>query len=146
MEKDIMELISFESPKSYSALGLAYIGDSVHTTYIRSRILSMGDKKVKELHKLCSGFVKASAQSRVILELMKELTEEEEAVYKRGRNAKSYTVPKNADVTDYRHATGFEALIGYLYVSKKGERLEYLLRRSYEIIKTEEEKCLQKEL
>ncbi len=138
MEKDIMKDISFESPKSYSPLALAYIGDAVHTMYIRSRILETGDKKVNELHKLCSFFVKANAQSRVILKLLGELTEEEEAVYKRGRNAKSYTVPKNADVTDYRHATGFEALIGYLYLSKDVERLEYLLDRSYEIIKTEE--------
>ncbi len=138
MEKDIMKDISFESPKSYSPLALAYIGDAVHTMYIRSRILETGDKKVNELHKLCSFFVKANAQSRVILKLLSELTKEEEAVYKRGRNAKSYTVPKNADVTDYRHATGFEALIGYLYLSKDVERLEYLLDRSYEIIKTEE--------
>ncbi len=139
MEKDMMEVFGFESPKSYSPLVLAYIGDSVHTTYIRSRIVAEGDKKVNELHKLCSAFVKAKAQSEVILKLSGELTEEEEAVYKRGRNAKSYTVPKNAEVTDYRHATGFEALIGYLYISKKKERLEYFLGRSYEIIKTEEE-------
>ena len=139
MEKGMIKEMYFENPKSYSPLALAYIGDSVHTMYIRSRILETGDKKVNELHKLCSFFVKANAQSRVILRLLSELTEEEEAVYKRGRNAKSYTVPKNADVTDYRHATGFEALIGYLYLSKEKERLEYLLNRSYEIIKTEEE-------
>ncbi len=145
MEKGMIEEMSFESPKSYSPLALAYIGDSVHTMYIRSRILEAGDRKVNELHRLCSIFVKAGAQSRVIIKLLDELSEEEEAVYKRGRNAKSYTVPKNADVTDYRHATGFEALIGYLYISKDKERLEYLLNRSYEIIKTEEEKCLQRE-
>ena len=70
--------------------------------------------------------------------LLPELTEEEEAVYKRGRNAKSYTVAKNADVTTYRHATGFEALVGHLYLSKNEERLSYILGRSYEIINTEE--------
>lgn len=134
-------MIEFElsdSVKSYSPLALAYIGDSVHTLYIRTRIMALGDKKVNELHKLCSAFVKAKAQSDAIHALLPELTEEEEAVYKRGRNAKSYTVAKNADVTTYRHATGFEALIGYLYLSKNEERLKLLLDRSYEFIKTEE--------
>ena len=134
-------MIDFElqdSVKSYSPLALAYIGDSVHTLYIRSKIMAKGDRKVNELHKLCSAFVKAKAQSDVIHALLSELTEEEEAVYKRGRNAKSYTVAKNADVTTYRHATGFEALVGYLYLSKNEERLSYILSRSYEIINTEE--------
>ncbi len=135
-------MIDFEKPenvKSYSPLALAYIGDSVHTLYVRTRIMAMGDKKASDLHKLCSRFVRAKAQSDAIHALMPELSEEEEAVYKRGRNAKSYTVAKNADVTTYRHATGFEALIGYLYLSKNEERLRFILDRSYEIIKTEEE-------
>lgn len=140
MEKSMSEAFGFtpENVKSYSPLALAYIGDSVHTLYIRTRIMAAGDKKVNELHKICSRFVKAKAQSDAIHALLPILTEEEEAVYKRGRNAKSYTTAKNADVTTYRHATGFEALIGYLYLCKNNERLNFLLDRSYEIIKTEE--------
>ncbi|MDO5478842.1 MAG: ribonuclease III domain-containing protein [Clostridia bacterium] len=140
MEKSMSEAFGFtpENVKSYSPLALAYIGDSVHTLYIRTRIMAAGDKKVNELHKICSRFVKAKAQSDAIHALLPILTEEEEAVYKRGRNAKSYTTAKNADVTTYRHATGFEALIGYLYLCKNNEQLNFLLDRSYEIIKTEE--------
>lgn len=140
MEKSMSEAFGFtpENVKSYSPLALAYIGDSVHTLYIRTRIMEMGDKKVNELHKICSRFVKAKAQSDAIHALLPILTEEEEAVYKRGRNAKSYTTAKNADVTTYRHATGFEALIGYLYLCKNNERLNFLLDRSYEIINMEE--------
>lgn len=122
----------------YSPLALAYIGDSVHTLFVRRKITENSNKKVHELHVICSSYVKAKAQARAIFKLLPELTEEEEAVYKRGRNAKSNTVPKNADVTDYRHATGFEALIGALYIEGKHERLEYLLCRSMEIIETEE--------
>lgn len=122
----------------YSPLVLAYIGDSVHTLYVREHIIKNSNKKVHELHVLCSRYVKAASQAKVIFALLPELSEEEEAIYKRGRNAKSNTVPKNADVTDYRHATGFEALIGALYIEKKNDRLEYLLRRSVEIIETEE--------
>ena len=129
--------VSFIGGNAYSPLVLAYIGDAVHATYIRCRLIEKMDKKVNDLHKLSSGYVKASAQSKVILELMAELTEEEIAVYKRGRNAKSATVPKNADVVDYRHATGFEALIGYLYIEKREERLNFLLSRSFEIIQKE---------
>ena len=140
MEKGMSEAFGFapDNIKSYSPLALAYIGDSVHTLYIRARIMAAGDKKVNELHKLCSRFVKAKAQSDAIYALLPYLTEEEEAVYKRGRNAKSYTTAKNADITTYRHATGFEALIGYLYLSKNDERLKFILDRSYEIINTEE--------
>ncbi len=140
MEKSVSDLsgVMPENVKSYAPLSLAYIGDSVHTLYIRTKIMAIGDKKVNELHKLCSRFVKAKAQSDAIHVLLPLLTEEEEAIYKRGRNAKSYTAPKNTDVTTYRHATGFEALIGYLYLSKNYERLKFILDRSYEIINTEE--------
>lgn len=127
-----------KTASEYSPLVLAYIGDSLHTLFIRCRITEYGDKKVNELHKLCSKYVKASAQSKAIYAILPELSEEEELLYKRGRNAKSNTVPKNADVTDYRHATGFEALLGGLYIEQKYERLKYILDRSMEIIDTEE--------
>lgn len=127
-----------KTAEKYSPLVLAYIGDSLHTLFIRCCITEHGDKKVNELHRLCSKYVKASAQSKAIHTILPELSEEEELLYKRGRNAKSNTVPKNADVTDYRHATGFEALLGGLYIEQKYERLKYILGRSKEIIDTED--------
>lgn len=126
-----------ESSK-YAPLTLAYIGDSVHTLFVRERVVGQTDKKVHELHILTSRYVKASAQAKAIHILLPELNEEEEAIYKRGRNAKSATVPKNAIVSDYRAATGFEALIGALYIDKKKERLNEILARSMEIINTED--------
>lgn len=126
-----------ESSK-YAPLTLAYIGDSVHTLFVRERVIGQSDKKVHELHILTSRYVKASAQAKAIHILLPELNEEEEAIYKHGRNAKSATVPKNAIVSDYRAATGFEALIGALYIDKKKERLNEILARSMEIINTED--------
>ena len=126
-----------ESSK-YAPLTLAYIGDSVHTLFVRERVIGQSDKKVHELHILTSRYVKASAQAKAIHILLPELNEEEEAIYKRGRNAKSATVPKNAIFYDYRAATGFEALIGALYIDKKKERLNEILARSMEIINTED--------
>ncbi len=147
MEKGIRRLCSpKDNAACYAPLVLAYIGDAVHALYVRCRLSDEGDKKVHDLHDLTSRHVKASAQSKTIFFLMEDLAEEEKAVYRRGRNAKSYTVPKHADVQDYRHATGFEALIGYLYVTGNEERLEKILARSYEFITREEKQCLQNEL
>lgn len=123
----------------YAPLTLAYIGDSVHTLFVREHVVGQTDKKVHELHVLTSRYVKASSQAKAIHALISELSEEEEAIFKRGRNAKSATVPKNADVADYRAATGFEALIGALYIDKKTERLKEILKRSMEITDTEDE-------
>lgn len=113
---------------AYSPLVLAYLGDAVYELYVRTH-LCRKNAPVHMLHKEATGYVKAKAQSGMMETLEPLLTEEESAVYKRGRNAKSATVPKNADVLDYRRATGFEALIGYLYVSRQFERLETLIRR-----------------
>lgn len=122
----------------YAPLTLAYIGDSVHTLFVRERVIGHTDKKVHDLHVLTSRYVKASAQAKAVHALLPELSEEEEAIYKRGRNAKSATVPKNAYVADYRAATGFEALVGALYIDGKKERLGEILERSMEIINTED--------
>lgn len=126
--------MSDDEARALSPLTLAFVGDAVHTAYIRTRLVSQGDNKAQALHREASRYVNAAAQSRVAHELAEELSEEESAVYKRGRNAKSATVPKHADVADYRHATGFEALIGYLFLAGKTGRMEELLARSYEII------------
>jgi len=115
------------NPSQYSPLVLAYVGDAVYELYIRSYLIRKGNIPVNKLHKQATLYVKARAQSDIIHRIEQNLTQEEFAVYKRGRNAKSATVPKNADVNDYRHATGFETLIGYLYLSGNIERLKKLL-------------------
>ena len=103
----------------YSPLTLAYIGDSIYDLIIKTLVVNEGNKQVQKLHKRTSRFVQASAQSQMMRVLQERLTEEEHAVYKRGRNAKSVSPAKNQSVTDYRRATGFEALMGYLYFKKE---------------------------
>lgn len=109
--------------REYSALVLAYIGDDVYDLIIRTILVTTKNTQVQKLHKKASAVVKASAQAELIEKIMPLLTEEEVQVYKRGRNAKSYTKAKNASTIDYRKATGFEALIGYLYLKKDRKRI-----------------------
>lgn len=113
---------------SYSPLTLAYIGDCVFDLIIKSLIVNRGNKQVQKLHAETSALVQASAQSKMMRPLQELLTEEEHAVYKRGRNAKSVSPAKNQSITDYRRATGFEALIGYLYLEKQYERIMELVK------------------
>lgn len=120
--------------RSYSPLTLAYIGDAVYDLVIRSVVVERGNRSANELHKRTTKYVKAEAQSRMIQALQEYLTEEEEAVYKRGRNAKSYTTAKNASVSDYRKATGFEALVGYLYLTDRSERVLELMKKGLELV------------
>ena len=118
-----------------SPLVLAYLGDTVYESYIREHLIRQNiNRKVNNLHKLAIQYSKAKAQATIIHELEDELTEEEMKIFKRGRNQKSHTSPKNADIIDYKYATGFEALIGYLYLSEDKERLEYIVKRGIEII------------
>lgn len=115
---------------SYSPLVLAYIGDAVYEVYVRTLIVSEGNAPVNSLHKRSVGFVKAKAQSDTIRRIMDKLTPDEHDMVRRGRNAKSGTIPKNADVSEYKYATGFETLLGYLYLKKDYQRLLELLRLS----------------
>lgn len=118
-----------------SPLVLAYLGDTVYETYIREHLIRQNtQRKVNDLHKLAIKYVKAKAQASIIHEIESELTEEESKIYKRGRNQKSNTSPKNADIIDYKHATGFEALIGYLYLNNEIERLQYIINKGIKII------------
>lgn len=114
--------------REYSPLTLAYIGDCVYDLIIKSIVINRGNKQVQKLHKETSSMVQASAQSFMMRAMQEELTEEERAVYKRGRNAKSVSPAKNQSITDYRRATGFEALIGYLYLKKEWKRLIDLVK------------------
>lgn len=108
--------------RGYSPLTLAYVGDCVYDLIIRTVVVERANRSANDLHKKTVQYVKAQTQARMIEILLPSLTEEEEAVYRRGRNAKSYTVAKNASVGDYRKATGLEALIGYLYLMDRMDR------------------------
>ena len=114
--------------KEYSPLTLAYIGDGIYDLIIRSLVINRGNKQVQKLHLETSALVNAKAQSKMMRVLQEQLTEEEHAVYKRGRNAKSVSPAKNQSVTDYRRATGFEALLGYLYLKKDWKRIVDLVK------------------
>ena len=114
--------------KEYSPLTLAYIGDSIYDLIIKSLMVNHGNKQVNKLHKDTSSLVQASTQSLMMRTMQEHLTEEEHAIYKRGRNAKSVSPAKNQSITDYRRATGFEALLGYLYLKKDWKRLLDLVK------------------
>lgn len=133
-EKFLHETLTKDEARLLSPLTLAFIGDGVYEMYIRSYILK-GHKSLSshKLHVKAINFVKASAQSDISKELEQYLTEEEISIFKRGRNAKSPSVPKNADVREYRNATGLEALIGYLYMINDIKRLEEIMIKSIEI-------------
>ncbi len=115
------------SPKQYSPLTLAYIGDAVYELYVRSYLLKDANFPVNRLHKEAIHLVNAKAQSDLFQKIKDMLTEDEMQIYKRGRNTNSHP-PKNADMVDYKSATGVEALIGYLYLSDKSDRIAELLR------------------
>lgn len=112
--------------KEYSPLVLAYIGDAVFEILVRKYIVALGNAPVNELNKKSRAIVNAGNQAKLYLLLENYLTEEEMAVMKRGRNAKSFTKAKNQSITDYRHATGVEALFGYLYLKGDIERIKEL--------------------
>lgn len=114
--------------REYSPLTLAYIGDGVYDLIIRSIVVNHGNKQVNKLHKETSSLVQASTQSLMMRTMQEYLTEEEHGIYKRGRNAKSISPAKNQSITDYRRATGFEALIGYLYLKKEWKRMLDLVK------------------
>lgn len=116
-------------------LQLALIGDGVYEIFIRNYILANNTAlSANKIHVKAIQYVKAKSQASIMHKIEGFLEEDEEAVYKRGRNAKSATVPKNADVRDYRMATGFEALVGYLYLSGKKDRLEFIFNKSIEMM------------
>ena len=114
--------------QTYSPLALAYIGDCVYDLIIKNLILSKGNRQVQKIHQDTSKLVQASTQSLMMRTMQEHLTEEEHAVYKRGRNAKSVSPARNQTVTDYRRATGFEALLGYLYLKKEWKRMVDLVK------------------
>lgn len=115
---------------SYSPLVLAYLGDCVYELVIRTILVERKNCPVQKLHREATWFVKASTQAEMVEVILPELNEEEEAVYRRGRNAKSHTVPKNAKVGDYRKATGFESLLGYWYLKNELPRALEMIQKA----------------
>lgn len=124
-----------------NSLALAYMGDAVYESYVRRHLLQSGKVKPNLLHRSGTTYVSAKAQCKVLFRLMDEslLSEEELAVVKRGRNAKSGTVPKNTDVQTYHYSTAFEALMGFLYLTEKIERLEELIVKCFEFVEERKE-------
>lgn len=113
---------------------LAYIGDVVYELYIREHVIQNSHEQVNKLHKKTIKYVSAKAQAKIVEVLADEFSYEEKDIIRRGRNAEANTVPKNTDVVTYKIATGFEALIGHLYLSKNETRLKDLINKSIKII------------
>jgi len=122
--------------KQLNGLALAYMGDAVFESYVRRHLLYNGQVRPNQLHRLATRYVSAKAQCRILFQFMDEklLNKEESAVVMRGRNAKSGTVPKNTDVQTYRYSTAFEALIGYLFLEGRLERLEELVEKAFSCV------------
>lgn len=118
--------------RTYSPVVLAYIGDAVYELIVRTILVERGTRQANTLHKKASNYVKASAQAAMAEAFMEELTEEELQFFKRGRNAKTVSMAKHATMHDYRHATGFEALMGYLYLTDQMERMIDLIKMGME--------------
>ncbi len=115
--------------RTYSPLTLAFIGDAVFSLYIRTVVVAQGNTAPGKLHKRCSELVKAGTQSAMIRGIFDGLSEEEKAVYRRGRNAQASSRAKNASMSDYRRATGLEALFGYLYLTGQESRMTELVEK-----------------
>jgi ribonuclease-3 family protein len=120
--------------RTYSPLTLAYIGDSIYDLVIRSILVNKGNTPVNKLHQRASQVVKAQTQAAMILALMDELTDEEVDWYRRGRNSKPHTKAKNASTMDYLEATGFEAVMGYLYLTGDMDRICELVTHGVDLI------------
>ena len=122
----------------YSPLTLAYIGDGIYEIVIRTIIVDEANRQVNKIHKAASGLVKAGTQAKMIHLIMDDLTEEEIQIFKRGRNAKAVTRAKNASMSEYRRATGFEALMGWLYLSAQSDRMMDLIMLALKRFEMEE--------
>ncbi|MFD3261736.1 Mini-ribonuclease 3 [Paenibacillus lentus] len=118
-------------------LALAYIGDAVFEVAVRQHVIARPNLRPHHLHIQATKFVSAKAQARMLALIEPQLTEQEQDVVRQGRNAKSGTVPKNANVLDYRHATAFESLIGYLYYTGAHDRLRGLILQGFELLEQE---------
>ncbi len=135
-----MRTLSTGDIKQLNALSLAYMGDAAYEQHIRHYLIHQGLTKPNHLHKVATQYVSAKAQCMIIEQLLEEgfLTETEEAVFRRGRNAKSHTIPKNTSVQVYKYSSGFEAVIGYLFLMNEHTRMEEWFSRAIQYIEKEE--------
>ncbi|MFD2369478.1 Mini-ribonuclease 3 [Brevibacillus sp. GCM10020057] len=124
-------------PNQTNPLVLAFLGDATYAHCVRYHLIAKGLVKPNQLHKEANRYVSAKAQANILLTLLPTLAEDEVSVVKRGRNAKSGSTAKNADIIDYRHATAFEALIGYLYLNGKEERIAEIMQQAFAIVEGE---------
>lgn len=124
--------------RTYSPLALAYIGDGIYELVVRTIVVEKANRAANDLHRMSVGYVKAESQARMMEGIRAELSEEEQDVFRRGRNASPHSVAKNASRSDYHKATGFEALMGYLYLTGRTERMLELIRRGMEYLEAEE--------
>lgn len=113
-----------------SPLTWAYVGDGVYELYIRTKLINETNMKPHALHIEAIKYVKAQAQAEILNKIYDKLTDEEKEIVRRGRNAENHHLPKNANVQEYMYSTAYEALIGYLYLTKQTERLQEILRIS----------------
>ena len=127
MEEIIPRKKELEEVKIMAPLVWAYVGDSVYELFIRTHFVNNTKLNPHKLHIEGIKYVKAAAQAEILNRIYEKLNEEEKDIVRRGRNAKTHHLPKNANVQEYMHATAFEALIGYLYLTKKDERLNEIL-------------------
>ena len=127
MEELIERKKDIKDVKMMSPLTWAYIGDCVYELYVRQELINKTNLKPHKLHIEAINYVKASKQAQILKGIMDKLTEEEQDVVRRGRNSENHHLPKNASVEDYMYSTAFEALIGYLYLSRQDERLKEIL-------------------
>lgn len=136
--KDFINTFDFKNGvREFSSLALAFIGDSVFELFVRTYVLSKGNTAVDKMNAKARQLVNAKAQSEMYHIVEGELSNEEHAVLKRGRNANSHTMAKNQSVADYRHATGLEALFGYLYLKGETARLNELFLKCIKELENE---------
>lgn len=114
------------NPNMLNPLSLAFVGDAVFTLEVRKRLVLNGNRPVNDLHRESVKFVNAASQAQAVKTLLPLLTEEEESVFKRGRNAHAGHTPKNQSEGDYHYATGLEALFGFLFLKNENERITEL--------------------
>ncbi|MCD6436073.1 MAG: Mini-ribonuclease 3 [Clostridiales bacterium] len=126
--------VSESELRRMSPLKFAYLGDAIYEFYIRNYALVVNKNKIHEINKFVVKFVRASAQAYAVMELKKFLTEDEWLIVKRGRNQKTASHPKNANVSEYKYATGFETLIGYLYLKQEKDRVERIISKAIVLI------------
>ena len=132
--------MEIKDAKLLNGLALAYIGDAVYELAIREHLLDVGQTRPNQLHQYATQYVSAKAQAKIMDYFSEEeiLTEEEENYYKRGRNSKINTKAKNTAIQTYLQSTGFEALIGYLYLTKQEERLNEIINNCIQFINKQE--------